>query len=326
MGKGGLANEFSWSVSQNKKFSECRRMYYYSRYGSWGGWMEPAGSRTREIYLLKNLARKNEWVGTAVHGLIGTSLRHLKNGRVLPFVKAERFLEEGMRADFLESRGNGSAFHKNPKRTTRFFEHEYSLEFPTAEAEALIGFAKKCLKNFYESETYARLKTVRGRDWLAIDEKEPGKLDFEGTTVFVKLDAAVRMGEKILVFDWKTGRKEDVDYTDQMGCYLLYAVRTWQARPEDVDVFEVNLASNRVKKHAGLGARIDWLENNIRNSVAAFKTLLRNPEENIAAEEDYPKANELRYCRNCGFVRVCKPGVLPDGTPIGSARCDPPVT
>ena len=33
-----LQNEFSWSKSRHEKFDECRRAYFYTYYGSWGGW------------------------------------------------------------------------------------------------------------------------------------------------------------------------------------------------------------------------------------------------------------------------------------------------
>ena len=115
------------------------------------------------------------------------------------------------------------------------------------------------------------------------------------------------------IFDWKTGRKEDVDYTAQLACYLLYATRVWNASANKIDVFEVNLAQNNSKKHAGLSAKIDWIENYMRNSIAGIKLLLRDAEKNIAVEEDYAKVNELRKCSRCVFLRVCKPPVLPEG-------------
>lgn len=318
---GEFVNDFSWSVSQDKRFSECKRNYYYYRYGTWNGWKPSAGEEAKELYALKQLKMKNQWVGIIVHDIIGVVLRSIREGKILPQQKAEEILEEKMRVDFIESREN--AFRKDPKRITRFFEHEYGLDFSGSEAQALVAFAKKCLSSFYENGIYAQLKTVRKEDWLTIDESAPSELNFEGTKVYVKLDAAVRQGGKVLVFDWKTSRQEDVDYSVQMGCYLLYAVRAWNAKPQDVDVFEVNLALNQVKKHAALSSKISWVESHMRNSITAIKSILKDPEKNIAAEEDFPKINVERYCRNCEFLRVCKPGVLPDGKPPAKAHYEP---
>ena len=50
-----LVNEFSWSHSRDRLFSECQLKYYYHYYGSWGGWEKNASERIRKLYVLKNL-------------------------------------------------------------------------------------------------------------------------------------------------------------------------------------------------------------------------------------------------------------------------------
>ncbi len=306
-----FTNDFSWSVSSDKVFAECKRKYYYNRYGSWDGWLDKSGEKTKEIYLLKKLTPKDMWVGSRVHDAVKSVLEHVREGKAIPLMEAEKLLEQKMKNDYNDSKQN--LFRRDPKFYTRFFEHEYGLEFGVSEAIDSIEFARKCLHNFFESETYAQLKTVKKSDWLTIDEQKPTSFQFEGTKVYVKLDAAIRTGDRIAIFDWKTGRKEDVDYTAQLACYLLYATRVWNAPANKIDVFEVNLAQNNSKKHAGLSAKIDWIENYMRNSIAGIKSLLRDAEKNIAAEGDYAKVNELRKCSRCLFVRACKPPVLPEG-------------
>ena len=306
-----FTNEFSWSVSSDKVFAECKRKYYYNRYGSWDGWLDKSGEKTKELYLLKKLTPKDMWVGSRVHDAVKSVLERVREGKATPLMEAEKLLEQKMKNDYNDSKQN--LFRRDPKFYTRFFEHEYGLEFGVSEAIDSIEFARKCLRNFFDGETYAQLKTVKKSDWLAIDEQKPTSFQFEGTKVYVKLDAAIRTGDRIAIFDWKTGRKEDVDYTAQLACYLLYATRVWNASANKIDVFEVNLAQNNSKKHAGLSAKIDWIENYMRNSIAGIKLLLRDAEKNIAVEEDYAKVNELRKCSRCVFLRACKPPVLPEG-------------
>src|SRR5512138_989447 len=65
-----LQNEFSWSKSRHEKFRECRRAYYFTYYGSWGGWEAPAGSAVRELYVLKKLSSRWQWAGSVVHEAI----------------------------------------------------------------------------------------------------------------------------------------------------------------------------------------------------------------------------------------------------------------
>ncbi|MFH1056182.1 MAG: PD-(D/E)XK nuclease family protein [Candidatus Micrarchaeota archaeon] len=311
---GKLTNEFSWSVSGDKLFSECKRKYYYDRYGSWEGWARGTGSlKAKELYLLKKLSLKDQWVGARVHDIIKMVLEKTKRGKAVSLVEAENYLEGLMKLDFQQSREN--LYLKNPKLYVRFFEHEYGIPLEEKDAIASTDFGKHCLKNFFESEIFAQLKQVRTSDWLGLDDEKPSGFAFEGSKIFVKLDAAVRQENRITIFDWKTNRKPDVDYSIQLACYLLYATRTWKASASNVDVFEVNLAQERavVKKHPGLVAGTDWIQEYMRKSISAMKSLLKNAEKNEAEERDYPQINELRYCSRCKFLRVCKPDVLPDG-------------
>ncbi|MEM4255093.1 MAG: PD-(D/E)XK nuclease family protein [Candidatus Norongarragalinales archaeon] len=306
-----FANEFSWSVSADKTFSECKRKYYYDRYGMWNGWLKDAPEKARELYFLKKLSNKDIWTGASVHWAVKNVLDSVSRGKAFSFMEAEKLLDQKMKRDYNDSKENLA--RRDPKAHARFFEHEYSLDFGVSEALDLIATAKKCLRNFFESETYAWLKTVKKNDWLTIDEQTPTSFNFEGTKVFVKLDAAIRTGDRIAIFDWKTSRKEDVDYTAQLACYLLYANRVWNSQPNKIDVFEVNLMQNYSRKHAGLSAKIDWIENYMRNSISGMKSMLKDAEKNEAQEEKYPRVNEERKCKRCFFVRVCKPPVFPQG-------------
>lgn len=306
-------NKFSWSISQDSVFQECKRQYYYSRYGSWGGWEKNASATTKQLYLLKKLDFKAAWVGSRVHDSIKTIVEEMREGRLVAFDKAAKKLEDTMKRDYLDSRDN--LFARDYRVFTRFFEHEYGLDFPPEEARALVDFGVKCLKNFYEGSAYEQLKKVRLSEWLFLDDEKPGEMDFEGTKVYVKPDAAFRKGERIILYDWKTGRHEDSDYSLQLGCYLLYAMSEWNAKPEDVDVFEVNLALDYVKEYPDLKSKLDWVKSSVRESIAEFKGSLKNadPVANVAEEESFPKSNDLSVCSRCEFLRVCKPPVLPEG-------------
>ena len=63
-----LRNEFTWSKSRHEKFSECRRAYFYTYYGSWGGWEAETGSAVRELYVLKKLSRAGSGRGRSCTG------------------------------------------------------------------------------------------------------------------------------------------------------------------------------------------------------------------------------------------------------------------
>ena len=42
-------NDFSWSFSRDNAFNTCKRKYYYSYYGSWGGWNKDADELSKKF-------------------------------------------------------------------------------------------------------------------------------------------------------------------------------------------------------------------------------------------------------------------------------------
>src|SRR2546427_12546139 len=81
---GELANEFSWSRSRDNTFQECRRRYFYHYYGAWGGWDAGATEDVRRLYILKQLASRQQWAGRVGHDAIEMVVPALAGGRDLP--------------------------------------------------------------------------------------------------------------------------------------------------------------------------------------------------------------------------------------------------
>src|SRR5213595_837965 len=75
-----LANEFSWSRSRDGAFQECKRKYYYHYYGAWGGWDAAASEEVRRLYILKQLASRQQWAGRVVHDAIEMALHAFAQG------------------------------------------------------------------------------------------------------------------------------------------------------------------------------------------------------------------------------------------------------
>lgn len=304
-----LINEFSWSISQNKEFSECKRMYYYTRYGSWEGWTTGKGdAKAKELYILKSITRKEMWVGSVVHQIIKNILNNLRNGYAIEYPAMESMLVRKMQDDITNSR---KKMHRiDPKRYIGFFEDEYDSGITDNEVNDCIESAVKCLQNFFNSDILKYLKTLRKEQWLTIDESKPASFVFEGTKIYAKIDLAIKDGNRIVIYDWKTGKKEDVDYSLQLACYLTYAVQQWGFQATNIDVIEVNLSLEKTINHNGLYAKIEWFEDYLRKSVPTIKNILRDPLTNTAFEEDYEQVNNTRYCSRCRYLRVCKPPVL----------------
>lgn len=302
-----LVNEFSWSKSREATFSECKRRYWFQYYGSWGGWEAEADRRVKEIYVLKQLQTRYAWAGSVVHSAIERSLKnHLASTKPLAVDVDEivRLTIQQMRADFKWSREG--RYRQRPK-SSALFEHEYRVPVPREEWRKAAATVERCLRSFYSSEIYSRVIAMPREDWLEIEELS--SFDLDGVKIVVVLDFSYRRGDEVFIIDWKTGASDEYDNRVQLSCYTAYASRRWGALPGRIHAIEFNLNRNEVAEHVlsadDVGRTLDF----IRGSAADMRRLLRDPEKNVAAEEDFPRINDVRVCRRCSFFRVCEPAV-----------------
>jgi len=321
-----LRNEFSWSLSRDRVLRECARKYWFTHYGMWGGWDRHADPRTREIYVLKNLKSRQMWAGTVVHDAIGRSIRLLRNGQeVLPAEEIIRITLARMRADWAASRLGTN--REDPKRTPGLLEHEYELPVSGAQWRDAADRVAVCLRNFYASPFFDRLKALPPGRWLEAEDLRSFDLPLDdgAVRVWVQMDAAFRDEDGgIVIADWKTGRSRDSadDHRAQLTCYALYALRAFGVPVERVRLVEFNLLANEIIHHRVSAMDIEAARAFIQGSVRDMRTLLVDPDENLALEEDFARTADPAPCRRCPFLRVCwTPGVGPSAsTPAASTR------
>lgn len=294
-------DEFSWSRSRDGTFQDCRRRYWYQYYGSRRGWEITADPETREIYILKQLKSRKMWAGEVVHSCIQRSLENLRAG--IEPLETEAILSlviDQMRTEWKQSRDR--VYRSRPK-TTALFEHEYEVTVPAEEWRGNADHVAACLRTFYGSDTYRWIRERPRGEWLEIEDFSSFRLD--DVKVHVKLDFACREGDRIHIFDWKTGRRDDEDNSVQLACYALYANEKWSAGPGQVRTVEFNLAKNQVHDYWVNAADIERIRGYIRGSIRDMKALLRDPQRNEADRDSCPLTTEEWRCRNCNFKRLC---------------------
>ncbi len=305
-------NDFSWSLSRDRVFRDCARKYYFAHYGMWGGWDRGADPRTREIYILKNLKTREMWAGAVVHEAVRRSLRLLRDARpVLPVEEIVAITRAGMRAEWLASKRRRNRI--DPKRHLGLLEHEYDLPVTRDEWRAVAARVERCLRRFYASPLYERLRDLGPDQWLEAEELRQFVLPIgeERIRVWVQLDLAFRDGEgSVVIVDWKTGGSRDgaEDHRTQLTCYALYAMQAWRVGIDRVRLVEFHLHSGEAIHHEASQADIDAVRAFIQGSVLDMRSLLANPIENLAIEEDFPRTRDPARCVRCPFLRVCRPG------------------
>jgi hypothetical protein len=298
-----LENEFSWSKTRDEVFKNCPRQYWFAYYGYWNGWLESAPERTRQIYVLKNLKNRQMWAGEKVHDCIQRSLNNIRRGiKVLPVDEIVSITLDRMRAEFRSSRSKN--YWKNPK-SCALFEHEYEVEVRDEEWKEVASNVETCLRHFYASDIYDGLKSHRREGWLEVEEFS--SFDLDHTKVNLVIDCAIKEGEDVYIYDWKTGKSLSEDLSIQLGCYALYAMEKWNIPPESLSIIEYNLSINKSNWFSVSQEEMKGMRGYIHGSIKDMQSLLTDVSNNIPMEEDrFSKVEDEHVISRCNYRKVCR--------------------
>lgn len=301
-----LKNEFSWSKTRDEVFKTCSRQYWFAYYGYWNGWFENAPERTRQIYVLKNLKNRQMWAGEKVHECIQRSLNNIRRGiKVLSIDEIVSITLDQMRGEFRSSRAKN--YLKNPK-SCALFEHEYGIEVSDDQWKEIAQNIETCLRNFYASDIYDGLKSHPRSDWLEVEEFSSFLLD--NIKINLAIDCAIKEGDDILIYDWKTGKSMPEDLSIQLCCYALYTIEKWNIAPKSLRIIEYNLSFNKATEFSVTQGEAENIKGYIRGSIKDMQSLLIDVSNNIPFEEEkFTKVEDDRVSLRCNFRGVCKPSL-----------------
>jgi hypothetical protein len=304
-----LQNDFTWSKSRHEKFKECRRAYWFTYYGAWGGWEAPRGTEARELYVLKKLSSRWQWAGHVVHRAVkGVLDRARATGQWLPVEAVVERARARARSEWAWSRDK--SYWGEPSRIVGLVEHEYGEVVPDGDWKVLWqSTVEGSLRALLASPTWEEIRHTPVGDWLTVDEIDAW--EFEGTKVWLALDFAYRGRDgRVHVIDWKTGREREVDHV-QVGIYALYARHRWQVPAEGVTgdlVYTVPAAPGAAAERVSVAAddaALEACQVEMRSSIGAMRALLADPARNVAARDAFPQLAEREACRRCPFRRPC---------------------
>jgi CRISPR/Cas system-associated exonuclease Cas4 (RecB family) len=301
-----LKNEFSWSKTRDEVFKTCPRQYWFAYYGYWNGWLDKVQERTRQIYILKNLKNRQMWAGEKVHECIQRSLNNIRRGiKVLSIDEIVTITLDQMRSGFRSSRAKN--YLKNPK-SCALFEHEYGIEMTDDQWKEVAGNVEVCLRNFYASDIYYGLKSHPKKDWLEVEEFSSFLLD--DIKINLAIDCAIKEGDDIIIYDWKTGKSMPEDLSVQLCCYALYAMEKWHISPQSLRIIEYNLSFNKATEFSVTQGEAENIKGYIMGSIKDMQSLLTDVSNNIPFEEEkFTKVEDERVSLRCNFREVCKPSL-----------------
>jgi hypothetical protein len=283
---------FSWSASRHDTFASCRRRYYYSYY---------AAAEDEEIKRLKRLSALPLWAGSVVHDTIEWFLK--KHDSLPPPEEQDalirRVVHTGMASDWRESEMGSLRF--------RLFEHEYDVPVEQEDKRIAVNTVMRSLRGFFRSDTLREALGAGRERWLALEDLV--SFHVGDVEVFLRMDLAFRDAKgRVVIVDWKTGRREGRFNEIQVAGYALYATEQgWATSPEEIATELNYLAIPRAVRRGVTQKKIEHARNFIRKSAGNMKALLLDPVENLARLEDFPMIDRPRVCRRCNFRKLCFP-------------------
>ena len=286
-----IERKISFSVFRYGLFKSCRRAYYYRYIASWSGWDIASSEEAKEIYHLKNLVSRDEFLSEVLKKSFKVYLREKAMQKNAGFWKIS-VNEYHKRFNFYCE--NSKRIHTEGKNKT-FYELYYKEQSsPELLNQRLFADFKKYLAIFASSsffKEYSETPYVKFRDL-----NEPESYETDGILVFLSpfLMKVAEADTEIVLFHLKSFR-EIIDWDVSAGiaenfakekfrlnsvtCRSLFfnedkLLSVWAARPKS----EINELVKRQTKE------IFSFENNLT---------------------EIPEPNPTDHCKFCEFRRLC---------------------
>jgi predicted RecB family nuclease len=299
-----LKSELSWSTSRARMLRTCPRRYYYHYYLSWEGWKPEAPHDRRQAYLLKSMVNLDMLAGQVVHDVIRETFNRDRD-ELTPVTceQAKKLAVTRLTDAWRQSKGQ--MWRRSPKRFANLFEHYYEKEVTPERRDQIREKVEKCIANLFASEVFQSIRRAGVKCWLAIDQID--FFEFAGVKVYAAPDFALRDGQTVRIYDWKTGRRDD-QVKEQLSCYALFAIDRWKVRPPLVIASAVYLMEGEVEPIEVTQETLARLEDSIRAGLSGMMQLLQSVEHNIPRDIDaFSRTQEAAQCLKCFFEEICKP-------------------
>ncbi len=277
-----------WSFSRYETFSNCKRKYFYNYYGKYD--IEFSMER---IEFLKGLTSIPLEIGTISHDIIEVVLKRLLKTTVpIDRGKFELYLEK----------------HILTKLNKNYFENYYG-RLEKIELDQLLGKINICLNNFLASDRFTWIKNIaiaEKNNWM-IEPPGYGESKLGEMKLYCKVDFLTPLDGKIVILDWKTGKKDGEKHTKQLVGYASWVLHNMDIETKDIKPIMVYLYPEYDE------ITINVNEKNLRdyreiiiNQTQEMYSYCSNYEENIPlAKEEFHMIDTDKKCKDCNYKELC---------------------
>lgn len=310
MARRKFQNEFSWSISRAREFDECKRRYWFNRYGYWNGWS--SGGRASRLYYMKKLQNRWGWRGNLVHSAVEYLLNEAQ-ARKITDIDAELKIAwqetlYKLKDQFDESKT--FRFREDPKHAFGLKEHEYHeniskdqwIKVRDEVKASIFGLKKLPIFNWL-IENPDNIMTIERMETVKI---------FGFTSYFI-VDVLAKDGEKRMIIDWKTSSSMGGDKVDlQLGFYG-HCLSTFDMDTSQIEVIEANPLLGQERRRPVTPESMEKVKEYFTKSTQEMFSFLENkdPDLNEALSEDVflPGGIESGVCKFCPFIGECEAGM-----------------
>jgi len=284
----GFTPILGWSSTRYEIFSECKRKYYYQYYAKFD-----KEYQRQKIDFLKGLTSTPMEIGNISHDLIKDVLERLKKSTApIDKQKFEVHVKNVVKS----------------KTKKNFFEIYYK-EQEKIEVEQLFLKTHVSLLNFLESERFEWIKksAISEIDNWIIEPQGFGESRLDGLKLYCKVDFMFPSGEKIIILDWKTGKKNEEKHSNQLVGYAAWASFHLDRKATNIEPIIVYL----YPEYAEISLKptdvelINYKEK-IFSQTEEMYGFCENYEENTPLDkEEFPMLEDSTYCKYCNYKELC---------------------
>jgi len=277
-----------WSSTRYDIFRECKRKYYYQYYAKFD-----KEYQRHKIVFLKGLTSIPMEIGNISHDVVKEVLERLKKSTAP--INKQKF----------------EAYVKNIAQTRtekNFFEVHYKVQ-EQINAEQLFHKTYASLINFLDSERFEWIKesAISEMDEWIIEPEGYGESRLDGLKLYCKVDFMFPSGKKIIILDWKTGKKNEKKHSKQLVGYSAWASFHLERKASDIEPMIVYLHPEyeEISLIITDTELMEYKERILRETKEMYG-YCSNFEENIPLDkEKFPMIEDTTICKYCNFKELC---------------------
>jgi hypothetical protein len=278
-----------WSASRYDKFKVCQRQYYYDYYAK----NHDFEIEKKELLRLKQLTSVALEIGNIFHDVVKAILERLVKSPINIDRDKLKIWAKKLAVDYCKKK--------------EFFEVYYK-QLEEINTEEISNTVLEYLDRLLDSERFKWIldnAVQQSKDWM-IEPDGFGETRINGLKAYCKVDFLMPLGDKIYIFDWKTGKEDELKQRKQLAGYTSFACSHYEKTADDVICIIYFLKENKEKIVTFTPDEILSFSESILTETQEMYQFTNDINKNIPkSKESFEKTIQTRICDFCNYKGIC---------------------